>query len=80
MFVHHSSTAPNECFGDITVFEKSGGSHQKVMFSNRHGRLGRMITPRGSRNPNWCANHNSIADRPRQLGMLPSENGGHRHG
>jgi hypothetical protein len=70
----------NECLIKITVFEKSGGSHQKVIFPNRHGPLGRLIIPRASRRPNWRAKRNSIADLRRQLGMLPGENGGYRHG
>jgi hypothetical protein len=68
--------APNECLGEITVFEKIGGSHQKVIFPNRQGRRGRMIISRASRRPNCRAKRNSIADLPRQLGMLPAENGG----
>jgi hypothetical protein len=59
---------------------QSGGSHQKVIFSNRHGRLGCVIIPRVSRHSNWQAKRNSIADLRRQLGMLPGENGGYRHG
>jgi hypothetical protein len=70
----------SECLGKIIVFQKSAGSHQKVIFSNRHGRLGRVIIPRASRHPNWRAKRNSIADLRRQLGMLPGENGGYRHG
>jgi hypothetical protein len=76
MSVHHSSTAPNGYLGEITVLEKSGGWHQKVIFPNRHGRLGRVII---SRRPNLPAKRNSIADLRRQLGNLPGENGG-RHG
>ena len=45
----------NECLREITAFQKRGGSHQKAIFSNRHGQLGRVIIPRGSRNPNWGA-------------------------